>query len=684
MLNRWSDADARGLEPLDLLVYVSRIMGQDGSLVVWGGGNTSLKRTEHDFRGRETGVLRVKGSGSDMKAVKPTDFPGVRMDDVLPLIEREAMSDEDMVAYLARTLMEPESPRPSIETLLHTWIPRAFVLHSHADAILSVTNTVSGEEHVRRCFGDEVAVVGYRRPGFALAKQVALAYQAAPSVRGVILLKHGLITWSDDAREAYDAHIEMATRAEQYSARGERRVFGPVRRPPLDEATRHDVAARVAPAIRGAVSAHKRAVLRFDDSPDVLDFLASEQAPALSQIGPATPDHLMNTKRLPLWLEVDDPADADALTAAARECLGSYTEAYAEYVARHNREGYTLLDPYPRVILVPGIGMWSAGRDYRGALVPGDIYHHTIAVMAGAQAVDYFASLEEGDAFDAEYWPLELYKLTLLPPEKELARRVALVTGGARGIGKAVADRLAKEGAHVVVTDIDAAGAGAAAAEIVGREGAGRALGIGLDVSDADAVAAAFRAAALAYGGVDIVVSNAGIAESAPLESITPAQWRRSFDVNATGHFLVTQAALRLMREQGIGGSIIFNASKNVVSPGRDFAAYSAAKAAEAQLARVLAIEGGEYGIRANLLNPDAVFEGSGLFSPELRANRARAHGVNPDELEAFYQQRNLLKVRVLPEDVAEAALFFASDRSAKTTGAMLSVDGGVREAFVR
>ncbi|MGH2584215.1 MAG: bifunctional rhamnulose-1-phosphate aldolase/short-chain dehydrogenase [Dehalococcoidia bacterium] len=684
MQNRWLDADARDLAPLDLLVYVSRLMGQDSSLVLWGGGNTSLKQTETDFRGRETRVLRVKGSGSDMKSVQPKDFPGVRMDDVLPLIERAEMADEEMVAYLARTLMEPESPRPSIETLLHTWIPRAFVLHSHADAILSLTNVVSGDVHVRRCLGTEVAIVPYRRPGFALAKQVALAYQAEPSVRGVVLMNHGLITWADDAKDAYDTHVEMVARAEEYTRANDRRVFGPLRCPPLGENARREVAAKVAPVIRGAVSARQRSVLRFDDAPEVLEFTGAEQSHLLSQVGAATPDHILNTKRLPLWIEVDDPSDVDALAAAARAGVARYAEEYAAYVQRHNVDGYPMLDPYPRVILVPGVGMWSTGKDAARAAIPAEIYQHTIRVIGGAQAADRYASLAEKDAFEADYWPLELYKLTLLPPEKDLARRVALVTGAARGIGRAIAERFAREGAHVVVTDVDAGGAQSTAAEIVDCEGAGRALGVELDVTSVASVAGAFRAAALTYGGVDVVVSNAGIAESAPLEQLSAEQWRRSLEVNATGHFLVSQAAIRLMREQGIGGSIIFVASKNVVAPGRDFAAYSSAKAAEAQLARIVAIEAGEHGIRANILNPDAVFEGSGLFSPELRENRARAHGVAPEDLESFYQQRNLLKVRVTGEDVAEAALFFASDRSLKTTGAMLSVDGGVREAFVR
>ncbi|MBI2760138.1 MAG: bifunctional rhamnulose-1-phosphate aldolase/short-chain dehydrogenase, partial [Chloroflexi bacterium] len=577
-----------------------------------------------------------------------------------------------------------DSPRPSIETLLHAWIPDASVAHSHADAILMLSNNCDGDIHVRRCFGPSVAMIPYRRPGFRLSKEVADAVAAKPGLRGVVLMKHGLVTWGRDSRESYDIHLELVSKAEEYVANGpgERSVFGGVRRPALSPEQRRQVAAEVAPAVRGGLSAERLAVLRFDDSEDVLAFLEAERAPALSQVGPATPDHLMNTKRLPLWLEVDDPSDVDALAKAAREGLARYADDYRAYVARHNTDGHALLDPYPRVVLAPGIGMWTAGADARRARIADDIYHHTISVMAGASALASYESLSEQDAFEAEYWPLELYKLTLLPPEQELARRVALVTGGGRGIGRAIAERFAAAGAHVVVTDLDKTAATDVASSIETRQGAGRAVGLGLDVTDEAAVVAAFREAALAYGGVDIIVSNAGIAESSPIEAMDVALWRRSMEVNATGHFIVAREALRLMRRQGLGGSFVFIASKNVPAPGKDFAAYSAAKSAEAQLARIVAIEGADIGVRANMLHPDAVFEGSGLFSPELRASRAAAHGIAPDELEEFYRKRNLLRTRVLAEDVAEAALFLASDRAAKTTGAALAVDGGVREAF--
>lgn len=684
MRSHWNDAEA-GATPLSQLVYMSRIMGQDEGLVLWGGGNTSTKVQDTDLLGRPIQLMLIKGSGSDMKAVVPRDFPAVRLEEIRASFQLDDMSDDEMVAYFGRCMVDPSAPRPSIETLLHGYLDADSVAHSHADAILSLTNTQAAPDTVRRVFGTALAIIPYRRPGFLLAKEVGQAMLDNPRVEGVVLLNHGLITWGDTAREAYARHIELVSKAEEFIAGG--RDAKPPRgarlHSPLSEQARRSVATRVAPSLRGAVSVDARKVLRFDDSPDVLEFLATARTRELIKVGPATPDHLLNTKRHPLFVEAADPADADDVIASIQRELTAYTQHYVEYYERY-RTDEPLLDPAPRVVLVPGVGMWTVGRDARACLIPADIYHHTIQVMAGAETLDRYASLSEKDAFDAEYWPLELYKLTLAPAERQLARRIALVTGAARGIGAAIARRLAGEGAHLVVTDVNAAGAMGVAEGIVKANGAGRAIATKLDVTDEESVAAAFDLARLTFGGLDIVVSNAGVAHVAPIESLSLDDWQQSLAVNATGHFLVAREAMRLFKEQGLGGAMVFIATKNVTAPGKDFGAYSAAKAAEAQLARVLAIEGGEHGVRVNMVNPDAVFEDSGLWSDQVRQDRAAAHGIGPHELEDFYQQRNLLRARVTPEDVAEAVLWLASDLSSKTTGAMLPVDGGVREAFPR
>jgi NAD(P)-dependent dehydrogenase (short-subunit alcohol dehydrogenase family) len=383
-------------------------------------------------------------------------------------------------------------------------------------------------------------------------------------------------------------------------------------------------------------------------------------------------------------VDVGGGVDASGLAAAVEQSLEAFARGYTAYVDAHRPPDLVLSDALPRVVLVPGLGMFTAGRDRRTAGIVSDIYHHTIDVIGNATAFGGYVSLSAKDAFDVEYWPLELYKLTLAPPEKELARRIALVTGGASGIGRAIARRLAAEGAHVVVGDLDAAGAARTADEITSAVGAGRALGLGMDVTSETSVRAAFEAATLAYGGLDVLVSNAGTAHSAPVAAMALEDWERSFAVNARGHFLVAREAMRTLIAQGLGGAIVFIATKNVMAPGKDFAAYSAAKAAQAQLAKVLALEGAPHGIRANIVNPDAVFQDSKLWSDEVRRQRAAAQGIAVEQLEDFYRKRNLLGLRILPEDVAEAALFLASDRSAKTTGCTITVDGGVREAFPR
>jgi rhamnulose-1-phosphate aldolase/alcohol dehydrogenase len=686
MRNRWNDGEARDLDEMGLLVYSSRLIGAEPDLVLWGGGNTSVKRRERDFKGADVRVLRVKGSGSDLRTIEPKHFSGIRLDDLAPLLAREDMTDDEMVAYLAHTLIEPGSARPSIETLLHGFVPHRFIHHTHADAILSITNLDIGRKAVEACYGKDIVLVPYRRPGFKLSRQVAEAIQGSPAARAVVLEWHGLITWGETAKESYAGTIEMVTRAEEFAAdraRG-KQVFGPraMATPPASE--RRRLAVELAPAIRGEASREARVVLHFDDGEDVLDFLHARDGAALSQVGPATPDHMMNTKVLPLFAADLPLGDAAASRSRLRELLGRYADTYRGWVKRHQRPGDPVLDPYPRVILVPGVGMFTTGKDAQRARIVADIYHHTIHVMRGAAGIGKYTSLPDDDAYDIEYWPLELYKLTLTPPEKELSRRVAFVTGGARGIGAAIARRLAGAGAHVVVTDLDAGGAERVAEAIARKEGAGRAIARGLDVTDETAVADAFAEACVAYGGVDVVVSNAGIAHSSPIDTLSASDWRRSLEVNATGHFLVAREALRVMKRQGLGGSIVFNASKNVLAPGKDFAAYSAAKAAQTQLARVLAIEAGPEGIRVNLVNPDAVFQDSGLWSEEVRAQRAAAQGIRPDEVEEYYRRRNLLQASVLPDDVAEAVLFLASDRSAKTTGAILPVDGGIVGAFPR
>jgi rhamnulose-1-phosphate aldolase/alcohol dehydrogenase len=686
MRSRWNDAEASQLHGLDLLVYASRLVGAETSLVIWGGGNTSIKSRERDHRGREIPVLRVKGSGSDLKSVQRKDFPGVRMDDITALLDRSEMGDEEMVGYLAHALQEPGGVRPSIETLLHGFLAAPAIVHTHADAVVSLTNNDRAHDVVEGVYGKDVIALAYRRPGFKISRDVADAIAERPDAKALLLERHGTITWGATVREAYEATIDLITRAEDAIAERKkgRRLFGGARVPVLEPAVRRRTALAVAPRLRGALSRSRRVLVSFDDSADVTEFVSSVDAARVSQIGPATPDHTIYAKRLPCYVDTTGGETPDALVGAIERSIEGFVEGYTRYFEDHRFEGAQLLDPLPRVVLVPGLGMFTAGKDRRTAGIVNDIYHHTIGVLGNATAFGQYVSLSAKDAFDVEYWPLELYKLTLAPPEKELARRIALVTGGGSGIGRAIAKKLAAEGAHVVVGDLDGATARRTADEIAAAAGAGRALGLEMDVTREASVRAAFEETVLAYGGLDILVSNAGIAHSAPVVRLELADWERSFAVNSTGHFIVAREAMRLLTAQGLGGALVFVATKNVMSPGKDFAAYSAAKAAEAQLAKVLALEGAPHGIRSNIVNPDAVFQDSKLWSDEIRRERAAAQGIRVDQVEEFYRKRNLLGVGIMPDDVAEAVLFLASDRSAKTTGCTVTVDGGVRDAFPR
>jgi rhamnose utilization protein RhaD (predicted bifunctional aldolase and dehydrogenase)/NAD(P)-dependent dehydrogenase (short-subunit alcohol dehydrogenase family) len=605
---------------LDRLVARSRLLGSDPTLVLYGGGNTSTKLVEADHLGRERRSIRIKGSGSDLATATAADFPGLWLDDLLPLREREAMTDEEMVAYLARCLVDPESPRPSIETLLHAFLPAAHVDHVHADAICSLANAPDPEAAVRDALGDEVAIVPYLRPGFELSKRVA----DLAGARAVVLAHHGLVTWGNTHEESYELTIELVARAREY--------LGVPPAPPM--ASELDLE-RFLVRLRGRLSSEQRVVLATDGSQrELADRSDVEQVASMR----STPDHMLRIGARTAVVDLDGEL------------------------------------PDARVFLVRDFGCVAAGPDSRSARMRAEIGAHTHASVAAT--LDRFGGaswLTDAEVEDFETWPLELHKLTLLPPPLELAGHVVLVTGAASGIGRDVARDLASRGAHLVLADISG--------DLEQLEHSVAVVG---DLTDPAVVDRAVHTAVASFGGLDGVVLNAGIAATGRLEELDDSTWERSLDVNLTAHFLLTRRALALMRDQGIGGSLVYVASKNAFQPGPGFGPYSVAKAGLVQLMRIAALEAGKDGIRANAVNPDAIFSGSKLWSDELRRERAEAFGIDVDEIEAFYASRSLLGRAVTGADVAEAVAFLVSDRSKATTGAVIPVDGGVPGAFPR
>lgn len=680
--NRWDSAKAGGLPPIEELVYRSNLLGSDRAVANYGGGNTSIKTTERDHTGREVRVMWVKGSGSDLATITAQGFTGLRLDEVLPLMERDEMTDEDMVAYLARCQLEPTMPRPSIETLLHAFVPYPHVDHTHPDATNVICCSENGERLARECFGEEAVWIRYIRPGFTLSKWVGEAVRDNPKARFILLAKHGLVTWGETAEESYTNTIEAINRAADFvSARTNGKLpFGGEKVAPVSEDRRRELLISALPVLRGAVSQESPKILQVDTSAEVMEMVCGVDSEATSQVGAACPDHLVHTKMRPLWVDFD-PAreDADALKAKILAGVGRYKDEYERYFSRNSKLGETMGDPNPRVVLIPGVGMVTAGKNLKSAGISRDLYHRAISVMRGASALDSFVSLTEEESFAVEYWPLELYKLTLAPPPKDLAGRIAFVTGGAGGIGSAVCEALTEEDAVAVVADLDVEGS----QRVVRELGSGRA--VYLDVTSEEAVITAYQETVLAYGGVDIVVSNAGLASSAPVEETSVRMWDHNHNVLTKGYFLVAREAFKVLKPQGIGGGLVFVASKNAMMGGKNASAYSTAKAAELHLARCLAEEGGAFGIRVNTVNPDAVLQGSKIWQSSWREERARSYGIKPEELEEHYRQRTTLKVNIYPEDIAQAVLFFASvNRSGKSTGNVLNVDGGVAAAYPR
>jgi rhamnulose-1-phosphate aldolase/alcohol dehydrogenase len=687
--NLWDSQRAQGLSELETLAHRSNLLGADRAVANFGGGNTSTKAKEKDHAGREVDVLWVKGSGTDLATIRAEQFTGLKLDEVLPLEERSEMSDEEMVSYLAACQLRPEMPRGSIETLLHAFVPYPHVDHTHPDAMNMICCAEGGEELATECFGEEAVWIPYIRPGFTLSKQVGEAVRNNPNARFILLAKHGLVTWGDTHEESYGRTIEAINRAAEFVASRAGEPFGGRSVEPLSRERREALLAEVLPALRGALSSgseeatHK--ILRVDyTTDDVLEFVCGRDSRKLSQVGAACPDHLVRTKVKPLWVDYDPEEGADELKAKLREATGRYREEYEAYYARNrerNPQGDApMFDPNPRVVLIPGVGLVGAAHNAKEAALSRDFAYRAINVMRGAHALGGYVSLTEEESYAVEYWPLELYKLAQAPPPRELAGRVAFVTGGAGGIGSAVARSLASEGACVVACDLDEEGAREVAESLPQPGIAARA-----DVTDEGEVAGAYRRAIIEYGGVDVVVSNAGLASSAPIEETSVEMWDKNHAVLAKGYFLVSREAFKIMKEQGVGGSLIFVASKNAMAAGKNASAYSSAKAAELHLARCLAEEGGPERIRVNTVNPDAVLSGSRIWGSSWREERAAAYGIEPDQLEEHYRQRNVLKVNVLPENIADAVLHFASEaRSSRSTGNILNVDGGVKESYPR
>jgi rhamnose utilization protein RhaD (predicted bifunctional aldolase and dehydrogenase)/NAD(P)-dependent dehydrogenase (short-subunit alcohol dehydrogenase family) len=684
MRSAWTDHDAEAAvarygnlgRDLALRVYTTRLLGQDPRLVLHGGGNTSVKTRRADLNGEDVDVLCVKGSGWDMGSIEPAGLPAVRLAPLLKLCARDILSDEEMVRLQRANLIDPAAPNPSVETLLHAFIPHKFVDHTHSTAVLALTDQPDGEALCREVYGARVGYVPYVMPGFGLAKAAAQVFDADPSVEGLVLVKHGIFSFGGDAREAYERMIALVTLAEQRLAKNRKSAFTSANLP-----RRAAGLADVAPVVRGACSlpdskvegAWKRFVLDFRGNDAVMNFVNGADVARYGQAGVVTPDHNIRIKNCPLVVAAPDAADLPGFGNQVREAVAAFGKRYRDYFARNNaRAGgvKTMLDPIPRVVLVPGVGLFGLGRSKKDARIAADLAEAAVATITDAEAVGRFEPLPEADLFDVEYWSLEQAKLGNAR-EAPLAGQVAAVTGAAGAIGFATAKAFAAAGAEVALLDVDEAAVQAKAKAI-----GGAALGVRCDVTDAASVRDAFAQVAAAFGGLDIAVSNAGAAWQGRIGEVDEAVLRESFELNFYGHQRVAQAAVKIMRAQGTGGCLLFNVSKQAVNPGPDFGPYGLPKAATLFLMRQYALDYGNEGIRANAVNADRIR--SGLLTEEMIASRSKVRGLS----EADYMRGNLLGREVAAEDVAQA--FLDQALALKTTAGVTTVDGGNIAAALR
>jgi len=685
MQSRWNDDEAealvaryaqQGVAPdLALRVYSSRLLGQDPKLVLHGGGNTSVKLRVFDLLGEEVDALCVKGSGWDMANIEPEGLPAVRLAPLLKLRARDHLADEDMVRVQRANLLDPGAPNPSVETLLHAFLPTKFVDHTHANAVLSLVDQPDGDKICREVYDGRFGIVSYVMPGFDLAKKAARVFELDPRVEGLILMKHGIFTVGANAREAYERMIAAVSAAEaRIQKKGTRRVF-----PAITLPQRVASIADVAPILRGACAvkdervegAYRRLILEFRSSPAILAYVNGRETTRYSQTGVVTPDHTIRTKNVPLLVAAPDAANLAQFHKDAFAAAKGFVERYRAYFARNNARRdppKRALDPLPRVALVPGLGLFGMGRSRRDAIVAADIAENTITVITDAEALGRFESLPEAKLFEMEYWSLEQAKLGKAV-EKPLAGQIALITGAAGAIGTATACAFRGAGAELALLDRDRKAVEALAQSL-------DALGIECDVTDDDAVQAAFAECCAKLGGIDIVVSNAGAAWQGAIGEVDDKVLRQSFELNFFAHQRVARTAVKVMRAQGFGGALLFNVSKQAINPGADFGPYGLPKAATLLLVRQYALEYGKDGIRANAVNADRVR--SGLLTKDMIASRALARGVSEQD----YMRGNLLGREVTAEDVAAAFLYHAT--ALKTTGDVTTVDGGNIAAALR
>jgi len=684
--NLWSEKEAATRSPAELLLYRSNLLGSDLTVTNFGGGNTSAKLEERDpLTQARTRVLWVKGSGGDLGSMKLDGFATLYLDRLLQLesLYRGREHEDEMVGYLPHCTFNLNTRAASIDTPLHGYLPFAHIDHVHPDAVIALAASSGGEAATREIWGGAVGWLPWKRPGFDLGLRLRDYVSRNKGLRGVMLAGHGIICWGESSRACYDNTIELIAAAANYLnerlARGP--AFGGARLEPLPVETRMKTAAALMPRLRALMSGERSKVGHFSDDPETLEFVCSRNFSTLAAIGTSCPDHFLRTKIAPLTLDETRLED----TAYLEKSVSDYRAAYSNYYLRRSKAGDPpIRDTNPVVVLVPGVGRITFAADKTTARLAGEFYGNAINVMRGAEAIGKYIGLDEQEAFNIEYWALEEAKLQRMPKPKPLVGKIALVTGGAGGIGRATAERLLAEGACVMLLDRDAPvlfEVSTALEKIAGRDVLRTAI---CDVTDEAQVLAAYRDCAVEFGGLDIAVANAGIASSASIEETSVDLWHRNYAVLAEGYFLTARAAFPLMKLQK-GGSIVFIGSKNGVAAAVNAAAYASAKAASLHLARCLALEGAPHGIRVNTVNPDAVIKGSRIWDGDWRRERAGAHGIDSGEaLEAHYRDRSMLKREVLPADIANAVYFFASDMSAKSTGNMVNVDAGNAQAFTR